>query len=71
MAPYSVSLETRIISRHNVWVGAGVSTVPGVTIGDNTVIGAGSVVPKDLAANVLAVGNPCEAIREIPKPRIP
>jgi len=56
---------------NNVWIGAGVSIVPGMTVGDNTVIGAGSVVTKDIPANVLAVGNPCKAIREIPKPRIP
>ena len=39
--------------------------VPGVTIGDNTVIGAGSVVTKDIPANVVAVGNPCRALRPI------
>lgn len=39
--------------------------VPGVTIGDNTVIGAGSVVVKDIPSNVLAVGNPCKPIRTI------
>lgn len=49
----------------NVWLGAGVVIVPGVTIGDNTVIGAGSVVTKDIPANVVAVGNPCRVLREI------
>ncbi|MBQ2325201.1 MAG: sugar O-acetyltransferase, partial [Clostridia bacterium] len=39
--------------------------LPGVTIGDNTVIGAGSVVTKDIPANVVAVGNPCRVMREI------
>ena len=39
--------------------------LPGITIGDNTVIGAGSVVTKDLPANVVAVGNPCRVLREI------
>lgn len=39
--------------------------LPGVTIGDNTVIGAGSVVSKDIPANVVAVGNPCHVLREI------
>jgi len=38
---------------------------PGVTIGDNTVIGAGSVVSKDIPANVVAAGNPCRVIRPI------
>ncbi|MDU1904686.1 MAG: sugar O-acetyltransferase [Dysgonomonas sp.] len=50
---------------NNVWLGAQVSILPGVTIGDNTVIGAGSVVTKDIPANVLAAGNPCRIIREI------
>ena len=49
----------------NCWLGAGVIVLPGVTIGDNTVIGAGSVVTKDIPANVVAVGNPCKVLREI------
>lgn len=49
----------------NCWLGAGVIVLPGVTIGDNTVIGAGSVVTKDISANVVAVGNPCRILREI------
>lgn len=49
----------------NCWLGAGVIVLPGVTIGDNTVVGAGSVVTKDLPANVLAVGTPCRVLREI------
>ena len=49
----------------NVWLGAGVIVLPGVTIGENSVIGAGSVVTKDLPANVVAVGNPCRVLREI------
>ncbi|MDE6273705.1 MAG: sugar O-acetyltransferase [Clostridiales bacterium] len=49
----------------NCWLGAGVTVLPGVTIGDNTVIGAGSVVTKDIPANVVAVGNPCRVLREI------
>ena len=39
--------------------------VPGVTIGDNAVIGAGSVVTKDIPADVVAVGNPCRVLREV------
>ena len=39
--------------------------LPGVTIGDDTVIGAGSVVTRDIPAGVLAVGNPCRVLREI------
>ena len=49
----------------NCWIGAGALVMPGVTIGDNTVIGAGSVVTKDIPANVVAVGNPCRVLREI------
>lgn len=49
----------------NCWLGAGVIVLPGVTIGDNTVVGAGSVVTKDLPANVVAVGNPCRVMRAI------
>jgi len=49
----------------NCWLGAGVLVMPGVSIGDNTVIGAGSVVTKDIPANVVAVGNPCRVLREI------
>ncbi|MBQ3136220.1 MAG: sugar O-acetyltransferase [Clostridia bacterium] len=49
----------------NCWLGAGVIVMPGVTIGDNTVIGAGSVVTKDIPSNVVAVGNPCRVLRPI------
>lgn len=50
---------------NNVWIGGSVCVLPGVTIGDNVVIGAGSVVAKDIPDNVIAVGNPCRVIREI------
>lgn len=49
----------------NCWLGAGVIVLPGVSIGDNTVVGAGSVVTRDLPANVVAVGSPCRVMREI------
>jgi len=49
----------------NVWIGGHVCVLPGVTIGDNSVIGAGSVVNKDIPANVVAAGNPCRVIRRI------
>lgn len=49
----------------NCWLGAGVIVLPGITIGDNSVIGAGSVVTKDIPENVIAVGNPCRILREI------
>jgi len=49
----------------NCWLGGGVIVQPGITIGDNTTVGAGSVVTKDLPANVFAAGNPCRVIREL------
>ncbi len=49
----------------NVWIGAGSFIMPGVTIGENSVIGAMSVVTKDIPANVVAVGNPCCVLRKI------
>ncbi len=50
---------------NNVWFGASVTVLPGVTIGDNTIIGAGSVVNKDIPSGVIAVGNPCRVMRNI------
>lgn len=47
------------------WLGAGVIVLPGVTIGDDTVIGAGSVVTKDMPSGVVAVGNPCKVLRHV------
>lgn len=54
-----------IIIEDNVWIGAGVNILPGVTIGKNTTIGAGSVVNNDIPENVIAAGNPCKVIRKI------
>ena len=50
---------------HNCWIGTGALIMPGVTIGDNTVIGAGSVVTHDIPSGVVAVGNPCRVMRRI------
>jgi len=50
---------------NNVWFGGNVVVLPGVRIGDNTVIGAGSVVVEDIPSNVIAAGNPCKALRKI------
>ncbi len=50
---------------NNVWIGGNVVILPGVTIGDNAVIGAGSLVTKDIPTAMLAVGNPCKVIRPI------
>lgn len=60
---YQYDMPIRIGSR--CWIGAGAVVLPGVTIGDNTVIGAGSIVTKDIPANVVAVGNPCRVLRPI------
>ncbi|MGV1055918.1 sugar O-acetyltransferase [Clostridium perfringens] len=50
---------------NNVWIGANSVILPGVNIGDNSVIGAGTIVTKDIPSNVIAVGNPCRVLREI------
>lgn len=50
---------------NNVWFGGHVSVMPGVTIGNNVVIGAGSVITKDIPSNVIAYGNPCKPVRKI------
>ncbi|MBD8042365.1 sugar O-acetyltransferase [Arthrobacter sp. Sa2BUA2] len=50
---------------NNVWLGGGVIVLPGVSIGENTVVGAGAVVTKDLPPNVVAVGNPARTVREL------
>lgn len=70
--PYDVSQRNAgleyarpIAIGNNVWIGAEVNVLPGVTIGDNCVIGAGSLVNKDIPANTLAVGNPCKIIRKL------
>lgn len=50
---------------NNVWIGGNACIMPGVTIGDNAVIGAGSIVTKDILDNVIAAGNPCRVLRKI------
>ena len=54
-----------IVLGDNVWLGGGVIVCPGVTIGENTVVGAGAVIVKDLPANVIAVGNPARIFRSL------
>ena len=54
-----------ITIRNNVWIGGSSIILPGVNIGNNTVIGAGSIVTKNIPDNVVAVGNPCRIIRSI------
>lgn len=54
---------------HNVWIGGSVTILPGVHIGDNVTIGAGSVVVKDIPSNSVAVGNPCRVVKAISSTR--
>lgn len=54
-----------IVLKNNVWIGADVTILPGVTIGEGSVIGSKSVVTKDIPAGVIALGNPCRVIRPI------
>ena len=54
-----------VVIQDNVWIGGNVSIVGGVTIGQNSIIGAGSVVTHDIPDNVIAVGNPCRVLRDI------
>lgn len=60
-----VEFELPITIGNRVWLGGGVTVCPGVTIGDNCVIGAGSVVVKDIPANSVAAGNPARVIRSV------
>lgn len=73
-ATHPISIELRrkqaeynlpVHIENNVWIGGGVFVMPGVTIGENSIIGANSVVTKDIPPNVIAVGNPCKILREI------
>lgn len=61
--PYQFNMPVRI--GRNCWIGAGACILPGVTIGDHAVIGAGSVVTKDVPTRTVAVGNPCRVLRPI------
>jgi len=54
-----------IVIEGNVWLGGGVIVLPGVTIGENTVVGAGTIVTKDLPPNVVAAGNPARVVRSL------
>lgn len=54
-----------MIVADGVWLGGGVIICPGVTIGEDSVIGAGSVVTRDVPPGVLAVGNPCRVVRAL------
>jgi maltose O-acetyltransferase len=62
---FSTVVAAPVTIGNNVWITTNVTILPGVSIGDNTVIGAGSVVTKSVPSNVFAAGNPCIVIKEI------
>ena len=59
-----------VVIGSDVWLGGGAIVCPGVTIGPRTIIGAGSVVTRDIPAGVFAAGNPCRVIRELPEAKL-
>ena len=64
-SPTHLCYAKPVVIGNDCWFGANVVVFPGVTVGDNCVIGAGSVVTRDIPANSFAAGNPCRVIREI------
>ena len=62
---YRTGYDKEVVIEDNVWLGYGVKVLKGVHIGKNSLIGAGSIVTKDIPANVVAAGNPCKIIKEI------
>lgn len=60
---YCYAKEVNI--KDNVWIGGNVIILPGVTIGENSIIGAGSIVNNNIPSDVIAAGNPCKIIRKI------
>lgn len=59
------TMTAPVVIGDNVWIGGGTVILPGIHIGNNTVVGAGSVVTKDIPDNVVAIGNPCRILRKI------
>ena len=59
------SVTKKILIKKNAWIGAQVSILPGVTIGENAIVGTGSIVTKDIPDNAVAVGNPARVIKII------
>ena len=62
---YGLQYNKSVRIGENVWIGANATILPGVTIGDNSIIGGGAVVTHDIPSNVIAVGNPARILREI------
>ena len=54
-----------VVLKKNCWIGAGASILPSVTVGENAIVGAGSVVTKDVEANTIVAGNPAKLIKRI------
>lgn len=54
-----------VVIKKNAWIGAGVTILPGVTIGENAIVGAAAVVTKDVPANTIVVGNPARIVRKV------
>jgi maltose O-acetyltransferase len=65
--PYFRTFALPVKIEDNVWIGGGVIILPGVTIGENSVIGAGSIVTRSVPKNCVAYGNPCRPVRSINK----
>lgn len=62
---YRTGPNKEVIIEDNVWLGYGVKVLKGVHIGKNSVVGAGSIVTRDIPANVIAAGNPCKVVKQI------
>lgn len=60
-----VGKDAPVVIGDNVWLGYGVKVLKGVSIGENSLIGAGAVVTKDIPANCIAAGNPCKVVKQI------
>lgn len=65
LSDFNTIIAKPVTIGNNVWITTNVIILPGVTIGDNVIIGAGSVVNRDIPSNVLAAGNPCRVIKSI------
>lgn len=65
LRPHGENYSFPVTIGDGVWIGSGAIILPGVTIGEHSVIGAGSVVTKDIPADVVAAGNPCRVLRRI------
>ena len=70
ISDYSTIIAKPVVIGDNTWITSNVTILPGVTIGSNTIIGAGSVVSRDIPSGVFAAGNPCRVIKRIGSSRI-